>query len=698
MPGDVMGGMTGGMTTTFDSVTMGWEDRPAPQSASTLAAPEQWFLNFATGNPLGEAGPAVNEFTAYNYLTVYACVSLIASKIAELPLVTYRADGDVLERATDRSEYQLLLTEFNPSMSALSAREAGIAHLLTWGNSFTQIVRNKSGTRVLQLVPLGPDVTKVRRTPAGEVAYDVFRRGTAELLDTLGAEEILHVPGLSFDGLVGYSPIRVAKTAIRAGMAQDREGEKFVTRGIRPPGAVKFPAGKKFGSTAEAIQYRDNFRRIHSTEDGALNILVLEDGAEWQELGLDPESAQFLETRKFSKKEICGMYRVPPFLVGDVESSSSWGTGIGEQKQGFVDYCLMSWIARVEVEYKRKLGRDDPDVYYRHDTDQLLRGDFAKRSAAMEILHRRGVVSDNEWRQYEHRNPVAGGNVRHFSLAEGRIDEDGNELVPAGESAGGDAKAPAGPTPEPAEPTDPADPKPDAPVGASPDTAKEAAQVGDVQSTALNGAQITSLLLLTDKVAAGQYTAEAGAAILQASFPLMDKALIATMIRELSENVPETPADGSPAEEATETPAEEVVEPPDPGEPVPPPADEKAARLAGKLRKILVAAAGRCLRKEAAQARAAAERPEKFVAWVEEFYARHAEMVADHTGAVAETWAESFGGAVDYPARHVERSRSELLAASEVRAHALAESVERVVSRWTSERLVEVAGEFQIRN
>jgi HK97 family phage portal protein len=442
--------MTG--TGTIDSVSMSWT--PAPSAASTLAAPEAWFLNFATGNPLGEPGPAVNEFTAFNYLQVYSCVSLIASKIAELPLVTYRTSngGRNRTRATDRSEYDLLLTEFNAETCAMIGREAGLAHLLTWGNSYTQIVRNKSGSKVLQLRVLGPDVVRPVRQKDGGVLYDVYQRGTAQLLARLDPEEVLHVPGLSFDGLIGYSPIRVARSAIRAGMAQDQGAERFVTRGIRPPGAIKFRQGQRFKDEQDAIQYRDRFRRIHSVQEGDLQVLVLEDGAEWQQLGVDPKSAQLLDSRKYSRKEICGMYRVPPFMIGDVDSSTSWGTGLAQQQQGFIDYCLMGWVRRVECEYKRKLARDDPDVYYRHQVEELLRGDLLTRTQARQIQHQRGIITDNEWRLDEHLDAVEGGDVRHSPLNERLIDE-------AGEPVDG-----APPAPEPSGPPTPPDvPTPPAP-------------------------------------------------------------------------------------------------------------------------------------------------------------------------------------------------------------------------------------------
>src|SRR5581483_9202508 len=245
--------------------------------------------------------------------------------------------------------------------------------------------------------------------------------------------------------------------------------------------------------------------------DSQVNVIILEDGAEWVELGVDPKSAQLLDSRKYSKKEICGMYRVPPFLVGDVDSSTSWGTGIGEQKQGFVDYCLMGWVRRVECELKRKLGRDDPDVYYRHQVEELLRGDLLKRTQAREIQHRRGVITDNEWRLDEHLDAVEGGDVRHFPLNEGRVTEEGEELAP------------------------PVAPK--APPGAPP----------------------------------GMPAAP--------------------------------PADPDRADEQQES--------------------VRRTRLAANLRRAVVSAAGRCLRKEAEQARRAAADPAGFCAWVDEFYGRH---------------------------------------------------------------------------
>jgi HK97 family phage portal protein len=414
----------------------------ATSAGTTLGNPATWFTEWATGSTRG-GEVSVNEHTALNYLAVYDCVSLISATIARLPLLTYRKEGKRKIEATDHSVYPLLLRELNPRMSAMTGRELVVAHLLTWGNSYSQIIRNRSGSRVLQINPIGPDVVKPRLVGA-EIVYDVFKRSTRELLGTYGAKEMLHVPGLGFDGITGYSPIRVAKSTIKAGIAQDLQGERFVTRGIRPPGAIKWPQGKRFKDKQEAIRWRNDFREIHATGDSDLNVLVLEDGAEWQNMGMDPKSAQLLESRKYSKLEICGLYRTPPHMIGIVDVTSSWGTGVAEQTQAWINFCLLDWMRRIEQEFSRKLF-DDPAMFVAHDLDELLAGDLLKRTQARQIQHMRGIITDNDWRELEGWDPVTGGDVRHFPLAEGRIDANG-EILPAVEGSSS-ATPPAIPEP-----------------------------------------------------------------------------------------------------------------------------------------------------------------------------------------------------------------------------------------------------------
>jgi HK97 family phage portal protein len=540
--------------------------RPTP-GASSLSNPSPWFLQWA-GVQSG-IGPTVNEFTALNYLAVYSCVTLIAGTIASLPLITYRRSGRRRERASETAIYRLLHDEFNPKMSSPVARETMTGHLLTWGNEYAQIVWNKSGSEVRQINPLGPDCVCPELDDRRNLVYEVYQRdsGRSELLATLPAEEMLHVPALGFDGLRGYSPIRVARNAIRAGLGADQEAEQFINRGIRPPGAIKFPTGKKFADEKQAHAWRDHFQRIHASEDGRLKVVILEDGSDWVSMGIDPESAQLLESRKFTRGEIAGLYRVPPHLIGDVEKATSWGTGIGEQVDGFIKFTLMPWLVKKEKEYNRKLFGGSDELYCEHLLEGLERADITRRTEALTKQLQHGVISPNEWAEIENRNPHAGGDVWFYPLNLGRVDADGNDL--------------SAPGPNP---------------------------------------------------------------------------------------VPARPAEGN-------------------------------ARLADSLRKGIVAAAARCLRKEAAAAKRAAQKPGEFLAWVDEFYAAHFDMVAESIAPLVEAWAVAFPGTIATPdslaANYVGLSRADLIAAAECRPAELPAVVERTTARWLTERLAAIAASLR---
>ncbi len=393
---------------------------------TTLARPAGWFRDFAAGRDAG--GPAVTEVSALNLPAVYSCVTLIATTIAALPLVVYRKEGRGKADAVERSEYRILRDEYNPDMTAMTGRETGLGHLLTWGNSYTQIVKNKSGSTLLQLRPLGPDVVRVVRNDRKELGYEVRQRGAGEMLAVLPADQVLHVPGFGGDGVCGYSPIRLLGSVIRSAQAMGRTAEAFATGGFRPPGVVLLPLGRKFNTPADGAKYRRDFREIHMSEGGDLNVLILEDGATWAQTGVDPESAQLLESRKFTRGEIASVYRVPPHLVGDSEKQTSWGTGVDEMTRGFIAFTLVAWMKRNEQEYNRKLFGAAGDYYAKHVVAGLLRGDALRRNQSLEVQHRRGIITDNEWRAIEDLNPVAGGDVRHFPLNESRVDDQGDIL------------------------------------------------------------------------------------------------------------------------------------------------------------------------------------------------------------------------------------------------------------------------------
>lgn len=428
-------------TPTADVSELLGHTRPA---ASSMSNPSSWFTTWATGDD--GTGVRVNEFTALNYAALFTCVKLIANAIASLPLKVYRkrADGGQ-DEVSDHPAAGLLQRQFNPNTSSFVGRQAQLGHLLTWGNSYTQIIRRRNG-ELMELRPIGPDLVTVRTRANGDLYYTVQDRGrlrgpngdlyslpneyTENTERELSREECLHVPFFTFDSLAGMSLVRIAKGVVRQGLGQDRQAERFVTSGMRAPGAMKFREGSKFKSATEAIQFRERFRAIHQKAEGDQEIIILEDGAEWQSLGVDPESAQLLESRRFSRIEIASFYQIPPNMIGESVQTYN-GTGVEELNIWFATYCLLPILELHEQEMNRKFFTEsEQDLFVKHELKGLLRGDTLRRSQALQVQMQSGIITVNEWRRLEGMNPIEGGDVRYFPLNMGRVDEDGDDVEP----------------------------------------------------------------------------------------------------------------------------------------------------------------------------------------------------------------------------------------------------------------------------
>jgi HK97 family phage portal protein len=267
------------------------------------------------------SGKAVTERTAMQTTAVYACVRILAEAIAGLPLhlYNYTADGGKA-RALRHPLYYLLHDEPNPEMTRFVFRETLMAHLLLWGNAYAQIVRDGRG-RVLALYPLLPSKMDVSRTAGGALVY-AYRRDRDESRNNpdggtvyLRRDEVLHIPGLGFDGLIGYSPIAMSKNAIGMAQATEEYGASFFSNGAQPGGVLEHP-----GVIKDAQRVKDSWNAAYQGSGNAHRVAVLEEGMKFQAIGIPPEQAQFLETRKFQINEIARIFRVPPHMVGDIES------------------------------------------------------------------------------------------------------------------------------------------------------------------------------------------------------------------------------------------------------------------------------------------------------------------------------------------------------------------------------------------
>ena len=353
------------------------------------------------------AGKVVNERTAMQTTAVYACVRILAESIAGLPLHVYAYKGQGKERMPAHPLYFLLHDAPNPEMTSFVFRETLMAHLLLWGNAYAQILRDGRG-QVVGLYPLLPDRMDVGRDSKTGELYYLYTRSTEENPKFKAAGQIrlrrmdvLHVPGLGFDGLVGYSPIAMAKTAIGIAIATEEYGATFFQNGARPAGVLEHP-----GVVKDPEKLRESWHSVYGGTKNVGKIALLEEGVKYQQIAIPPEEAQFLETRKFQIDEIARLYRVPPHMIGDLEKSSF--NNIEQQSLEFVKYTLNPWVVRWEQALQKALlsNRERKDYFIRFNVDGLLRGDYKSRMEGYAIGRQNGWLSANDIRSLEDMNPI----------------------------------------------------------------------------------------------------------------------------------------------------------------------------------------------------------------------------------------------------------------------------------------------------
>lgn len=352
------------------------------------------------------AGKNVNERSAMQMTAVYSCVRILAEAVAGLPLHLYRYKEDGgKEKALDFNLYHLLHDEPNKEMSSFIFRETLMTHLLLWGNAYAQIIRNGKG-EVVALYPLMPNKMKVDREENGELYY-TYTRSTEEALTMEGStvyltpRDVLHIPGLGFDGLVGYSPIAMAKNAIGLAIATEEYGAKFFANGAAPSGVLEHP-----GTIKDPARLRENWNSTFGGSANSGKVAVLEEGMKYTPISISPEQAQFLETRKFQIDEIARIFRVPPHMVGDLEKSSF--SNIEQQSLEFVKYTLDPWVVRWEQSLARSLlTEDEKKIYFfKFNLEGLLRGDYASRMSGYATARQNGWMSANDIRELENMDKI----------------------------------------------------------------------------------------------------------------------------------------------------------------------------------------------------------------------------------------------------------------------------------------------------
>jgi len=400
-----------------------------------------WFQKDPRGSAT-ESGYPVSPDTAMRLSTVYACVGLISDMVGSLPLLVYRRlDNEGKERATTNPLYNVLKRQPNPRQTSKDWRTMGAAHLLLRGNFYNRIEFDRRGA-VTALEPMHPDRVTVTLTTSGHRAF-VYRPPTGPQ-QPLTQDEVFHVMGLSLDGLVGCSVIEYARESIGAAQAQEGFAARFWSQGAEGHLAFVAPAmlsDKAREQNEKALQARvGGWRQAHKA-------ILLEGGIKPERISVSGRDSQYIESRKFSVSDIARFFRVPPHMVGDVDGSTSWGTGIEQQTIGFVNFTLLPWLVAFEQSIDRDLILDERH-FAEFLVDGLLRGEAGSRATAHRQYVDGGIKSVNEVRIVENLNPIPGEEFDRPHRA-------GNM---GGEPGGGDpatTRRPAsGPRPPPAEPED----------------------------------------------------------------------------------------------------------------------------------------------------------------------------------------------------------------------------------------------------
>jgi HK97 family phage portal protein len=490
------------------------------------------------GGNRNPSGVRIDPETALRSTVVLACVRVLSSSVAGLPLHLYRRlPNGGKEIAREVPLYRILHERPNGWQTSYEWREQIMLHLLTHGQAFVEIAGAGPAT---QLIVLHPSRMQVERIENGRLRYRYREdRGTETIYSQ---DAIMHLRWLSDDGVNGMVPVELARDAIGLARACEIHGASYFGNGARP-GVVLSTDSTISAEAAEAL--RNGWERMHRGSERSHRTAVLQGGLKPIELGGgNMQESQFLETRRFAVEEICRIYGVPPHLVGDLTRSSF--SNIEQQSLDFVTNGLMPWLRRIELAVGRDLITDDT-LFAEFDTRGSLRADAAGRGAYYNTLWNLGVLSVNEIRALENLNPVDGGDVRFVQLNMTTLDKAAAEPEPTPVVEEIVVEEPVA---EAASPED--EPAPDA-----------TPQVAEVS---LNGAQITGLIAIVQAISDGLVTREGAAAMIAASFPSIPPAQIDAILAGVVERQPAVAADAQPqqvpvVEDAPARSLEERAEP-----------------------------------------------------------------------------------------------------------------------------------------
>ena len=700
----------------------------------TSRSPE--LAKYFDGGGSSLAGVSVTEHTALRNSAVWAAVGLISDDVSSLPLMLYkRLENGGKQKFDTHPLYRLLHDEPNPEMSSMVFRRTMQAHVLIWGNGYAEIERDGVG-RPVYLWPLEPERVRHDRDRAGNVIYRVMSASGGEAI--IPAADMLHLVGRSHDGSVGSSLVQHARESIGLALAAEQFGSTFFGNGATFGGVISFKGPKPPEMSENG--YKESLEARHQGVKRAHKLLALYNDAQYKETGVEPNSAQFLETRQFQILEVCRWFKLPPHKLAHLSDATF--SNVEQQNVDYFVSAIRPWLVLWEQELTRKLVRplERSIQAIEHSVEGFLRGDSAARAAFYRALFDLGAITPNEIRAYENMNPLPGGDLSFVPA---------NNLVPLekiGEYA--DAmidrlEAAAKPEPAPAPAPDMPDDGPDEDVQAMRQTldgiearlvdrltaAESAKAVADAQAEALRAdveAAAKSLAERDGALAAlaarhaddlkaqigqtaeqiaeldRQWAAERAGLQQQRDAAQAEKndldVMLGVVERERDEARAAAAKQAEQAAQALEALRQQQTE-----------VETRHATTVDRLgaialahRALVVDAVGRLLQKEADRARKAQATPEKLRSWVETFYPLHADTVRAVLRPVVLAWAPCAGVSADatlaeLARAHVDQSRRELLiAADTMDADELSANLARVLAQWETERAHAVADRLMV--
>jgi len=355
----------------------------------------------AQGGEQSVAGTHVDRITAMNLSAVFNAVTLITGMMASLPLHLYERVSDTKRKRLTNHPVARLLARPNEEMLGYVWRETAQGHLLMQGNHYAQKIPDTTG-RIVKLWPWNPGMVRTERQ-AGRLRY-IFRKSDGTEM-VLSSEQVLHIPGLGFDGRQGYSVLQLARDSFGLGIALQEFGGRFFGDGTHLGGFLKHP-GELSDKAHEALEteMQEKYQGLKKSHQW----ILLEEGTDAQPLGIAPEDAQFLGSRLFEVQEVARWFNIPPSKLKD--HTGAIKSNIEQDQLAYVGDTILPWAVRMEMHLTDALlmPEEKESLYIEYNMEGALRADTESRNKAYEIMRRNGALNANEWRAKENMNPIAG--------------------------------------------------------------------------------------------------------------------------------------------------------------------------------------------------------------------------------------------------------------------------------------------------